>query len=81
MQSDRLGDVAAEKLVDSMADTLAEVEDEKAGDTMGDVEAEALLETLADTVKTVESETPRKRLGNKALVDTLFYNGYLATRG
>ena len=55
VQSDRLGNVAAEKLVDSMADTQDEVEDEIAGHKMGDVEAKALLDTLADTVKIVES--------------------------
>ena len=80
VQSDRLGNVAAEKLVDSMADTQDEVEDEIAGHKMGDVEAKALLDTLADTVKIVESETPRERLGDKALVDTLFYQGYHETK-
>lgn len=51
MQSDTLGDVGAEEVVDSLADTLAEVEDEIVGDTMDDVESEALLDTLANTVK------------------------------
>ena len=80
VQSYRLGDVAAEKLLDSMPDTLAEVKDEIAGDTMDVVEAKAVLDTLADTVKIVESATHRKRLGDKALVDTLFYQGYHETK-
>ena len=75
MQSDTLGDVGAEEVVDSLADTLAEVEDEIVGDTMGDVESEALLDTLANTVKVVESETLGERLGDKALVNTVGFKG------
>ena len=80
VQSYRLGDVAAEKLLDSMPDTLAEVKDEIAGDTMDVVEAKAVLDTLADTVKIVESAIPRKRLGDKAMADTLFFQGYHETK-
>ena len=36
----------AEALVDTLADTLAEVESETLGDTLGDVEAEGLVNTL-----------------------------------
>ena len=57
------------------------MEDEIVFDTTSHVEAEALIDTLADTVKIVKSETPLKRLGAKALVDTLGYKGQHATRG
>ena len=81
VQFDTLGDVGAEELVDLLAGTLANVEDEIVGQTVGDVDAEALIHTLADTVKIVKSETPLKRPGAKALVDTLGYKGHHATRG
>ena len=57
------GDVDAEALVDTLADSLVEVEDETLGDTRGDVDAEALVNTLADTPSEVEVKT---------LGDTLF---------
>ena len=71
---DTPGDVEAEALVDTLADTLAEVEAETLGVTLGDVEAEALVDTLADTPAEVESETLGDALGDaeaEALVDTL----------
>ena len=45
-----LGDVDTEMLVDTLAETLAEMEAETLGDTLGNVETEALVDTLADTL-------------------------------
>ena len=81
VQFHTLGDVGAEELVDLLAGTPADVEDQIVGQTMGDVDAEALIDTMADTIKIVKSETPLKRLGAKALVDTLGYKGHHATKG
>ena len=44
-------------LIDSCADTLAEVENEALNDTSTNVKAERLLHTLADTVTEVQAET------------------------
>ena len=43
--------------MDTLADTLADVEAETLGDTLGDVETETLVDTpAADTVAEVEAE-------------------------
>ena len=71
---DTPGDVEAEALVDTLADTLAEVEAEALGDTLGDFEAEAPVDILADTLAELEAETLGVTLGDveaEALVDTL----------
>ena len=71
---DTPGDVEAEALVDTLADTLAEVEAEALGDTLGDFEAEAPVDILADTLAELEGETLGVTLGDveaEALVDTL----------
>ena len=54
---DTLSDVDAEALVDTLADSLIEVEVERLGDTLGDMDAEALVDTLADWLVEVEAET------------------------
>ena len=46
-----MGDVETEALVDTLPDTLKEVEAEILGETLSDVETEALVDTLPDTPK------------------------------
>ena len=65
---DKLGEVEAEALVGTLADTLAEVE----GETLGDVEAEALVDALTERLAEVLAETLGDKLGD---VEALEYPG------
>ena len=66
--SDTLGDVDAEALVDTLAETLADSDSDTLGDTLGDVEAEAMVNTLADKLAEVKGETLADTLGDEAVV-------------
>lgn len=50
--------------LDSLADTLAEVETEKLGDTLGDVAATSIVVAPADTVAEVKAKTLGDILGD-----------------
>ena len=72
MEAKTLGDTLSDvhALVESLADTVAEVKAETPGDTRGD--AQALVNTLADTLAEVETETVGDTRGDaQALVDTM----------
>ena len=57
-------------LVDTLADTVPEMEEKSPGDTQGG--AQALLDTRPDKVEQLEAVTPGDTLGDaRALVDTL----------
>ena len=66
--SDTLGDVGAEALVDTLAETLKDSESGTVGDPLGEVEAETLVDTLAEKLAEVEGETLADTLGDEAVV-------------
>ena len=43
--------------MDTLANTLKELEDETLGDGLGDLQAEPLVNTVADTVSDIEAES------------------------
>ena len=51
-----------EALFDSVADTLADMENETPGDTLADVKVETPLSALRDTLPKVKAETLRDTL-------------------
>ena len=57
------GNVEAETLIETLADTLGEAEAVILGHTLGDVEMEALIDTMADTLLQTKAMTPIKTIG------------------
>ena len=57
-----MGDVEVKALVNTMHQSLTEVEGETPGDTLRDVEPEALADTLADRLAEVKAEKVDKTL-------------------
>lgn len=57
--------MAAETLVDKLADTLEDAEAERPSHREGDVEMEQLIDTIADTLLERKAKTLFETLGDK----------------
>ena len=73
-----MGNLQAKAVLDTLANTLAELEDVTLGDTLGDLQAEARVNTVADTVSDIEAETlsatlrdVRATVGNMTILTAL----------
>ena len=72
------GNLQANAVLDTLPNTLAELEDETLGDRLGDLDAEARVNTVADTVSYIEAETlsatlrdVRATVGNMTILTAL----------
>ena len=52
-----MGNLQAKAVLDTLANTLGELQGVTLGDTLGDLEAEARVNTVADTVSAIKAET------------------------